>query len=180
MKLLPIILTSLILITQKYPQYKVITPQDVISKEMAVIKTIENKEEKLDEYLKMFEKYEVFNELPPLVEDEFTEEEIFLIARCVETEVYERDFDCKVNVASVIFNRLKDDRWGDEVDEIIVPGQFSFWRTEISEDTYDAIRYAWIFGSDAEDALWFHSFSEPIDFYGEHFYSDTAVHHFYH
>lgn len=141
---------------------------------------MEDPKEKITEYLAIMEQFPNMD-YPTKLEEAFTEDEIYLMARCVETEVYQRDFVCRTNVSCVIFNRLNDSRFPDEVNEVITPGQFAFSRTTITEDTYLAIQYAWYFGAECGDALWFHSYSEPIEFFGTYTgYSDTAVHHFYH
>lgn len=145
------------------------------------ITEIENKEEKLTRFLDLINEYRDYLEPPIMLEDRFSEEEIYLICRCVETEVYQQNFSSKVNVSAVIFNRLASELFPNSIDAIIIENQFAFWRTDISEDTYRAVEYAWLFGGDCEDALWFHSYTTPCDFYGEYSgYTDDAGHHFYH
>lgn len=144
------------------------------------ILTMEDKEEKLMQYMDLICEYRDLLEPPILLQDMFSEEEIYLICRCVETEVYQCSFSEKVNVSAVIFNRLASETFPNSIDAVIIPGQFAFWRTDISEDTYRAVQYAWLFGGDCEDALFFNSCATPVDFYGEYFYTDEAGHHFYH
>ena len=140
---------------------------------------LEDKREKLIQYTSLINEYRDLIEPPILLEDMFSDEDIELMARCVETETYQQSFDSKVHVACVVLNRFYSTEYPDEIDEIITDGQFAFWRTDIADDTYMAIQYAWLFGSEVENALWFNSYSTPVDFYGEYFYTDDAGHHFY-
>ena len=153
--------------------------EDIFEQKLSELDSITDKKEKILAYIDMEEEWGSYSLTPSRISQVFTEEEIYLIARCVETEVFDRDFESRVNICSVVLNRLNDEEFGDTVAEVIIPGQFAFWRTEITEDTWLAIEYAYVFGSEVDDALWFHSFDEPIDFYGTYFYSDSC-HHFYH
>ena len=100
--------------------------------------------------------------------------------RCIETETFEADFDSKVNVASVILNRIESDEFANEVSEIIVKGQFAFGRENISENTVLALEYAFMIGDTTDGALYFHSNPKTETFNGAEFiFTDTAGHHFY-
>lgn len=108
-------------------------------------------------------------------------DELYLVQRCVETETYQAKFSGKVNVCSVIFNRLKvGGDFGNSLSEVItLPEQFTYFRTEISEDTKLAIFYYLEFGDTTGGCLYYHSFKEPIEFFGEYQFTDEIGHHFY-
>lgn len=111
----------------------------------------------------------------------FTPEEIYLIQRCVETETYTADVNSKMNVASVIFNRYKDGRFGENISEIITnAGQFAYHRTEISKETIEAIEMVWEYGDTTDGALYFHSNPKTDTFNGaSYLFTDQIGHNFY-
>lgn len=115
------------------------------------------------------------------VYDVFTPEEIYLIQRCVETETYTADIDSKMNVVNVIFNRLRDGRFGETITEIITnKKQFAYWRTKISNETIIAIEQAWIEEDKTNGALYFHSGEKKESFNGaSYIFTDDINHHFY-
>jgi len=120
------------------------------------------------------------NSTPKLYEV-FTLEEIYLIQRCVETECYTADVKSKTNVACVIFNRFKDRRFGSSITEIITkPNQFSYFRTEISNTTIQAVEEAWE-QDITQGALYFHSsnYNGNFDRFATFLFKDDIGHHFY-
>lgn len=100
-------------------------------------------------------------ELPKTLYETFSEEELDKLFRVVEAEATAGRFIEKANVASVIFNRLGSELFGDSIDEILVPKQFSpladgrWQKVVVSEDTVLGCEFAWLVGSTAEDALFF-------------------------
>lgn len=91
---------------------------------------------------------------------DFTQEEIYMIQRCVETETYGANVISKMNVASVIFNRLKhpDKKYGNDVIAIITaPTQFAYWRTEITDTTIEAVENAYKYGDTTNGCIGFRS-----------------------
>lgn len=143
----------------------------------------ENKEDELSffrAYKLVLETYEDYIDPPETVYDYYTEDEIYLIQRMVETECYQQKFMSKVDVAHVALNRLEHEKFGDTAQEVIKPGQFVFTRTKISEETVLAVEYAFMFGSNFEGALYFHSNSKSDRFSGcDYIGTDEAGHHFY-
>lgn len=86
----------------------------------------------------------------------FTEDEIYLICRVVESEAGGGDFGSKSHVAEVIFNRCNYERFGKNITEVITrPGQFYYKQTRISEDTLDAVEYAYLFETEVKGAIYF-------------------------
>ena len=140
-----------------------------------------NREQWYAEYKQILDFYDGYVDAPETVYDVFTSDEIYLIQRAVETEVFQCSFDAKVNVASVIFNRIEDGRFGNTVHEIITrPGQFAWHRTKISESTILAVEYAYEIGDTTDGCIAFRSDRKP-EKWGKWVYrfSDSAVHHFY-
>ena len=132
-------------------------------------------------YKSIIEKYDGLIDPPETIYDYFTEEEINLICRVVETETHQCDFDSKVNVANVVFNRLEHEAFDDTVFEVVTSdNQFAYWRKKISDDTLLAVEYAFMFEDTTNGALYFHSNKKKETFCGKKYiFSDNAVHHFY-
>jgi hypothetical protein len=140
-----------------------------------------SKQEWYESYKKLVEEYGEYLETPETVYDVFTDEEIYLIQRVVETETYQCGFDSKVNVASVIFNRIKDGRFGNSVKDVITrPGQFAYGKKSVSETTVLAVEFAYEIGDTTGGCIAFRSDRRP-EKWGKWVYhfSDSAVHHFY-
>ena len=99
---------------------------------------------------------------PTSIYDEYSESDIFLMQRVIETEVYDLDFEKKVNIASVVLNRIDNGEFGDTVKEVVTsPNQFAWFRTEITQDTKDALEWVYYFGR-TTDALYFRSDGKPF------------------
>ena len=164
--------------TPTYDIYE-IKSQEVLDKQEK-LSSIEDNEEWFIDYKDLIEEYSEWVDPPETIYDYYTEDEIYLMQRCIETETFEADFDSKVNVASVILNRIESDEFANEVSEIIVKGQFAFGRENISEDTVLALEYAFMIGDTTNGALYFHSNPKTETFNGAEFiFTDTAGHHFY-
>lgn len=133
------------------------------------------------EYKEMLDKYSHILDMPETVYDYFTDEEIFLVQRMVETECYQQDFLSKVNVACVAFNRYDSGIFGKTITEIITkPNQFAYGRKNISEETILAVEYAFEIGNNMDNAVGFHSGKMTKTFNGwEYITTDNCGHHFY-
>lgn len=165
-------------VASKYDIYA-IKSQEVLDKQEE-LSSIEDSEEWFIAYKDLIEEYSEWVDPPETIYDYYTEDEVYLMQRCIETETFEQDFDSKVNVASVILNRIESDEFANEVSEIIVKGQFAFGRENISEDTVLALEYAFMIGDTTDGALYFHSNPKTETFNGAEFiFTDTAGHHFY-
>lgn len=66
-----------------------------------------NPEEYYKEYMQVVIHYADQIDPPETIYDYYSDEEVYLIQRCVETEVHGADFMSKVNVANVIRTELK-------------------------------------------------------------------------
>ena len=126
-------------------------------------------------------KYVEWIDPPETIFDYFTEDEVNLICRVVETETYQCDFDSKVNVDNVVLNRSESGMFGDTVEEVVTTeSQFAYWRKNITEDTILAVMFSFEIKDTTNGALYFHSNKQTDTFCGrEYIFSDDAIHHFY-
>lgn len=154
--------------------------QEYITK-LEELQSIEDEQERFIAYKELYEEYLEWCDFPETIYDCYSEEEILLIQRVVETETYQCDFNSKVNVAQVIFNRLMSGQFGDSVSDVVTSeNQFAYGRTEISESTILAVEYAFLNDDTTQGALYFHSNPKTETFNGaKYIFSDNAVHHFY-
>ena len=153
--------------------------QEVLEKQ-AKLESITNNEEWFIAYKNLINEYSEWVDPPESIYDVYSNDEIYLMQRCIETETFEQNFDSKVNVASVILNRLNSEEFSNDVHKVIVKGQFAFGRKKISEDTKLALEYAYMIGDTTEGALYFHSLAYKPRFNGaDYIFTDEAGHHFY-
>ena len=156
-----------------------IKSKEVVEKQKE-LESIEDNKEWFIAYKNLIDEYSEWVDPPESIYDVYTNDEIYLMQRCIETETFEQDFDSKVNVASVILNRLESEEFSNDVNKVIVKGQFVFGRKNISEDTKLALEYAYMIGDTTEEALYFHSLSYKPRFNGaDYIFTDDAGHHFY-
>lgn len=149
--------------------------------EYEALSQIEDKKEWFLAYKEFIEKYPEYDR-PQSLYEKYTDEEIYIMQRVIETEVYGCDFEAKANVASVILNRIEgDNNFSD--DPIVVctsPGQFVYSRKQISEDTKLALEYAEEIEDTTNGALYFNSM-EPMESWNgrERIFTDHVGHSFY-
>lgn len=142
----------------------------------------ENKKEWFIRYRKLIEKYKGIIDTPLSIYDYFSQEEIYLIQRTVETECYDASFESKTNVASVIFNRLNGEEvYGNSIEEVLTKeNQFANWRTDITEDTVLAVEYAYQIEDTTNGCIGFRSDVKIEKWYEWGYaFTDEAGHHFY-
>lgn len=150
-----------------------------------LLEPIEDKKEWFISYKLLIKQNKDLIEIPKTIYDEFSEEEIYLIQRVVETETYQRSFECKANIASVVLNRFYSGKFGNTITKVVTsPHQFAYRRENITEDTILAVEYAFEIGDTTQGALFFHSFKgkeEPRKTFcgANYIFSDDAIHHFY-
>ena len=152
-----------------------------MQKEMKEIESIEDKKEWFLAYKDIVFKYIEWIDPPETIFDYYTEDEVMLICRVVETETYQCDFDSKVNVANVVLNRIESGEFGETVEDVITAdNQFTYGRKSITEDTILAVMFAFEFEDTTNGATYFHSNEKTDTFCGKNYiFSDDAVHHFY-
>jgi len=145
------------------------------------LKSIEDEQERFVAYKELYEEYLEWCDLPETIYDCYSEEEILLIQKVVETETYQCDFMSKVNVANVVLNRVKHESFPNTVTEVITAAnQFAYGRNKISESTVLAVEYAFLNEDTTDGALFFHSNPKTDTFNGaQYVFSDDAIHHFY-
>lgn len=131
-------------------------------------------------YKNLIDEYSEWCDPPETIYDYYSEDEIYLMQRCIETEAFECDFDSKCNVASVILNRIANEEYSNAVNEVVVPGQFAFGRKIISEDTILALEYVFMIEDTTNGALYFHS-NDKIKKFNDaaYMFTDDVGHHFY-
>ena len=149
--------------------------------EMAEIEYITDKKEWYLAYKNIIFKYFKWLDPPETVFDYFTEDEVRLICKAVETECYQQEFDAKVNVASVIFNRYYSGEFGETIEDIITSeNQFAYGRDVITADTILSVMYAFEIQDTTNGALFFHSNEKTDTFYERSYiFTDDATHNFY-
>lgn len=134
--------------------------EDDYAMEMAIIEPIKARDKK--EYLVLWkgvrERYENKIDLEDDIYDTYTIAEVSLMAKCVETECYGLPFENKVDVASVILNRLGDEKFSNDVTEVITgENQFAYWREVVTEDSILALEYAYSIENTRPNAIGFRS-----------------------
>ena len=123
---------------------------------------------------------EVFD-TPESISDIISADELMLFCRCVETECHGASFECKVNVANVILNRLNSPskKWGSTITEIITsPNQFAYGKTSVENSTISAVEYAFQFEDTTQGAVKFNS-NAPNTSSSNYLFTDECGHSFY-
>lgn len=153
-----------------------------MQQELTEIESIEDRQEWFLAYKDIIFKYVKWFGMPQTIFDAYTEEEITLICRVVETECYDQDFMSKCNVASVILNRVEQGgEFGGSVTEVITKkNQFAYYREDITQDTILSIMYVYEIGDTTDGCIAFRSDRSPETWYGwKRMFADDAGHHYY-
>lgn len=131
-------------------------------------------------YNVLFNIYEL-DDLPETPYDVFTDREITMMLKCIETEAHEASFDCKVNVANVILNRIESDQFPtDPVELITQKNQFAYGRNNISDSTVYALLYAYMIEDTTNGCIAFRSDYSPNEWNGwTKQFTDESGHTFY-
>ena len=154
-----------------------------MNEEFEMINSISDKKEWFLLYKDIVNKYSYILDTPETIYDYYTEDEIYLMQRVIETECFEQSFECKVNVAAVVLNRIESGKFGDSVREVITktnPKQFVYWRKNITEDTKLALEYSFEIEDTTGGCVAFRS-DKKINTWGSWTYqfTDKSGHHFY-
>jgi len=133
------------------------------------------------EYLKRYKliinKYKDLQGVPKTLEETFTPLQIKYMEKCIETEAFECSFASKVNHANVIFNRLDNPKiFSDNPIKIIKkPNQFKYGRNIISDDTVQALEYAFYFPDTTYGSTLFESGGDnKLSKYGDSQFTDDS------
>jgi len=157
-----------VMCSEEYEDPDAITPEEAISfEEMKIsqaqaeldeIEAIGDSQEWFIAYKNIISNYEEWIDAPESIYDVYTEDEIYLMCRVIETETHGLEFSKKCNVASVILNRIEHEQFGDTATKVCTAaGQFSYSRTKIEDDTLLALEYAFMIEDTTGGALYFHS-----------------------
>lgn len=132
-------------------------------------------------YKSMQEKYSDYIGVSESVYNYFTEDQITMMWKCIETETYQCSFNAKVNVACVILNRIEHDIFPTDPIEIITsPNQFAYGRNNITEDTKLALEYAFMIEDTTDGCIAFRSDCSPNTWLGlTKQFTDESGHTFY-
>lgn len=159
--------------------------KEKMEEELCGIENIIDDKEWFLAYKDIIFRYAKWVEMPKTIYDVFSKEEIMIMFRIVETETYDQKFENKCNVASVIFNRIKQIEHTKEfgisvMDVLTKENSFSYWRTAITEDTILAVMYAFEIEDTTNGALFFHSNDWTEVFWDRKWiFTDSCGHHFY-
>ena len=157
------------------------TREQLMFEDFEALTQIEDKKDWYLAYKGFLEDYPEFDRGSTLY-DRYNDEEIYMMQRVIETEVYGCDFDAKANVASVILNRIEGDNNfpDDAITVCTAPGQFVYTRKQISEDTKLALEYAAEIEDTTNGALYFNSMA-PMDSWNgrTRIFTDHVGHSFY-
>ena len=132
-------------------------------------------------YKSIQEEYSDYLDPPESIYDYFTEEQIAIMQKCIETETYQCSFEAKVNVACVILNRVEHEQFPTDPIEIITgKNQFAYGRNSITEDTILALEYAFMIEDTTNGCIAFRSDCSPDTWNGwEKQFTDESGHTFY-
>ena len=140
-------------------------------------------------YKRLHKEYEKYLKKRKNIYDDFDEDQLWFLFAIVEAEVSgKQHFSAKANVASVIFNRIKDDEFPNDIYGVLTsPGQFTsysngaYLENVITETTKLACEYAYEFGDTTYGAIYFDSKMENSWAYGiqELIMIDEVGHSFY-
>lgn len=147
--------------------------KEIYSKYDAVLDSMNNEMREIDSlngkewfiaYKNIVSKYSYIMDPPETIYDYFTDEELYLLFHVVQAEVGdEYSFEQKVNVANVIFNRLRHEKFPDSLIELLEAEQFQpiadgrYKTVEVSENTILACEYAFMFPDTTNGSLFFDS-----------------------
>lgn len=155
---------------------------DDAQRDMELIKSFEDtdKENYIKAYLDIVNKYSKYVDAPESLNDYYTDAQIQIMLKCIETETYQAPFDAKVNVACVILNRLNRDEFPTNPIELITDkNQFAYGRNNITEETKYALYYAWYIKDTTDGAIGFRSDCSPSKWNGWYYSSTDRYHYFY-
>lgn len=126
-----------------------------------------NEQEWFVSYKLLQDEYSEHIEKDKTIYDEFSANQIKYMQRCIETEVYQAPFDSKCNVASVILNRVYNNRWSSNPITVVTSkNQFAYSRTNITESTILALEYAYQIGDTTNGCIAFRSGNKPNSWIG--------------
>lgn len=167
------------------PNVYEIKQKEFLHKQKEILSIQDHKEYYL-EYKKLVEEYSEWVDQPKTIYECYKKEEIDLLHKVVEAEATTGGFDEKLNVACVIFNRIKHEKFGETLKDILTKHQFSpladgrVYEVEITEDTILACEYAFQMPDVTGGAIYFESKDCNVHAaYSEFLFQDDIGHKFY-
>lgn len=157
-------------------------PVEEIEKENVYIPVVMSQQEEPDAEEESEPEEEYISEPKIIeVEPEIVDWDLYYLQCCVETETYGADFWSKTHVASVVMNRVNSDQFPNSIAAVVTaPNQFAYFRTNISQETIDAVNYVLENGDTAQGGLFFHSGEYSDTFNGAvYIFTDDVGHHIY-
>lgn len=119
---------------------------------------------------------------PETIYDYFSQDELRVLFGVVQAEIGdEYNFEQKCNVASVIFNRLDHEKFGNTISDVLTANQFAtvannrYKTVDVSEDTILACEYAFMIEDTTDGCLFFDS-NGVLDY---SFVFNDGAHNFY-
>lgn len=135
-----------------------------MNSELNIIELIKDKKEWFIAYKKLINCYSSVLDSPETIYDYYTAEELDLLFRVMQAEAGdEYSFEAKVNVASIIFNRLMSDKYSGNMFAVLVEDQFQsiedgrYKEVVVSENTILACEYAFTVENTGQGCLFFDS-----------------------
>lgn len=197
-----LILASIVAIVCTVSGIQSIVLADEILQTAGITTDINQLELKLDELqsTNTYEFYKLYkstiiqlSDPPETIYDYHSADDILIIQKLVEAEATAGNFEDKVHVADVIFNRIGSDSFGDTAFDVLTQErQFSayydgrFKKAEPNQETIDAVEYAFTFPDLTDGALYFYKRSDVSNmktvrwFEGlEYLFTDDIGHSFY-
>lgn len=170
--------TEVTIVTKEEALAEMATNQ--MTKELEMLSSISNKKEWFLQYKDIVNKYSYILDAPETVYEYYTEDEIYLMQRVIETECFDQSFESKVNVAAIVLNRIESEKFGNSVREVIIePKQFVYWRQNITEDTVLALEYSFEIEDTTGGCVAFRS-DEKVSKWGSWTYQfSDGAHYFY-
>lgn len=135
-----------------------------INTKMQAIHSIQDKKEWFLAYKAIIKEYSDTLDPPETIYDYYTDKDLDMFFRVVQAEAGdEYSFEQKVNVASVIINRLNHDKFGDTIQEVLTEDQFEtvhnkrYKKVKVSENTILACEYSFQIEDTTNGCLFFDS-----------------------
>lgn len=172
----------------EYSNFEIDLATKEMNQELEKIEYISDIKEWFVAYKNLIYKYSYIIDPPETIYDYFSDYELDLLFRVVQAEVGdEYSFESKVNVVSVIFNRLECNKFKNTLCEVLLEkNQFQsildgrYKEVKVSESTILACEYVFMFGNTADGALFFESGDKNFhEKYAKFLFEDEAGHKFY-
>ena len=143
---------------------KIETAINLMNKDMEAINSIEDRKEWFVAYKSIVDKYSYILDPPLTIYDFYNDSELNMLFCVVQAEIGdEYSFEQKCNVASVIFNRIDNDKFPNTMFEVLTSDQFEtisnekYKSVEVSEDTILACEYVFQIEDTTDGCLFFDS-----------------------